>query len=91
MHNTCSIDNLTWHNGVIPEDEIWVKIGGDKGGGSFKMNFQLVNVERPNSKNNTCVFMMFMASDSVTNLHTGLDRYREQIAELQTLKWRYKN
>ena len=27
---------------IIPQDEIW-KVGGDKGGGSFKMNFQIVN------------------------------------------------
>lgn len=34
-------DALTWHNGTIPTNEIWVKIGGDKGGGSFKMSFQV--------------------------------------------------
>ena len=32
---------LTWHDGSIPRDEIWVKLGGDKGGGSFKMSFQV--------------------------------------------------
>ncbi|KAL5506070.1 hypothetical protein EMCRGX_G007641 [Ephydatia muelleri] len=32
---------LTWHNGVIPASEIWIKLGGDKAGGTFKMNFQL--------------------------------------------------
>ena len=40
---------LTWHEGKIPADEIWVKLGGDKGGGSFKMVFQICNVEHPNS------------------------------------------
>ncbi len=35
---------------VVPENEIWIKIGGDKGGGSFKMNFQICNVLTPNSK-----------------------------------------
>ena len=40
---------LTWHNGIIPATEIWVKIGGDKGGGSFKFNFQIVNNVSPNS------------------------------------------
>ena len=30
--------DLTWHNGVIPEDEIWIKLGGDKGGGRFLQN-----------------------------------------------------
>ena len=51
--------DLTWHEGVIPEDEI--KIGGDKGGSSFKMNFQICNVVTPNSKTNTCVFCAFLA------------------------------
>jgi len=39
----CSKQRLTstWHEGRIDEEEVWVKIGGDKGGGSFKMNFQL--------------------------------------------------
>ncbi len=27
---------LTWHDGAIPSNEIWVKLGGDKGRGSFK-------------------------------------------------------
>lgn len=24
---------LSWHDGTIPEDEIWAKVGGDHGGG----------------------------------------------------------
>ena len=47
---------LTWHDGTIPSDEIWLKLGGDKGGGYFKMNFQIVNTPAPNSVHNTCVF-----------------------------------
>ena len=31
-----SAGTLMWHNGVIPETEIWVKLGGDKGGGALK-------------------------------------------------------
>ena len=39
---------------VIPSDEIWIKIGGDKGGGkSMKASFQLCNVLRPNAVQNT--------------------------------------
>ncbi len=30
-----SLEWLTWHDGVIPEEEIWVKLEGDKGGGSL--------------------------------------------------------
>ena len=43
-----------WHDGTIPDDEIWLKLGGDKGGGYFKMNFQIVNTPAPNSVHNSC-------------------------------------
>ena len=52
----------------LPASEVWIKIGGDKGGGSFKMNFQIVKVAAPNSVHNTCVFCCYEASDTVTNL-----------------------
>ncbi len=51
---------------------IWVKIGGDKGGGSFKMAFQICNVLHPNSPDNTGVFCAFEAPDNRTNLYIGL-------------------
>lgn len=79
---------LTWHNGFIPANEIWVKLGGDRGGGIFKMTFQIVNVPAPNSIFNTCVFCCFMAGDSTTNLHVALDRYKDQVTRLQGMKWR---
>ena len=37
---------------------------------------------------NTCVFALFEASDSVTNLKVALGRYKEQVDRLQTLHWR---
>ncbi len=73
---------------MIPEDENWIKLGGDKGGSSFKMNFQILNTPNPNSKQNTCVFAMFEAPDTLTNLHIALDRYSDQVSELQRLQWR---
>ncbi|KAL5515053.1 hypothetical protein EMCRGX_G000170 [Ephydatia muelleri] len=79
---------LAWHNGVIPASEMWIKLGGDKGGGTFKMNFQIVNVAAPNSVNNTCVFCCFEADDSYTNLHIALERYKEQVEHLQGMTWR---
>ena len=27
-----SVGRLAWHGDLIPQDEIWVKLGGDKGG-----------------------------------------------------------
>eukprot|EP00731_Ephydatia_muelleri_P033241 Em0026g61a len=65
---------LTWHGGIIPNDQIWIKLGGDKGGGLFKMIFQILNTPKPNSVHNTCVFSCFEADDTVTNLHVALDR-----------------
>eukprot|EP00731_Ephydatia_muelleri_P009823 Em0005g409a len=80
---------LTWHDGYIPASEVWLKIGGDKGGGTFKMNFQIVNVAAPNSVHNTCVFCCFEAGDSVTNLHVALDRFKDQVEHLHGMKWRH--
>ena len=84
------LNRLTWHD-IIPPDEIWIKIGGDKGGTSFKMNFQIMNVSHPNSIHNTCVFAAFEAPDSLFNLHVGLDRYAEQVEDLEGSEWRYSN
>lgn len=72
---------LTWHDGVIPATELWLKIGGDKGQGSFKLNLQLVNTNRPNSMKNTDVISVFKAGDSISNLFTALGMYREQVKE----------
>ena len=32
------INHVTWHNGAVPDDEVWLKLGGDKGGS--KLYFQ---------------------------------------------------
>ena len=51
------------------KNEIHIKIGGDHGGGSFKMSFQVANVENPNRKDNTVVFSIFEAKDvSISSL-----------------------
>eukprot|EP00731_Ephydatia_muelleri_P038060 Em0644g1a len=63
---------LTWHEGFIPANEIWLKIGGDKGGGTFKMTFQI----------------LFVAGDSITNLHVAPDRFKDQVEHLHGMKWR---
>ena len=85
---TSSEGMLTWHDGLIPENEVWLKIGGDKGGNSFKMNFQIANVLHPNSLVNTVVFACFEGTDSLANLQRTLPPILEQIALLSTLRWR---
>lgn len=39
---------LVSHDRIL-EDELWVKLGGDEGHGSFKFNMQVCNVLHPNS------------------------------------------
>ncbi|KAJ8040364.1 hypothetical protein HOLleu_14629 [Holothuria leucospilota] len=66
-----SLNYLKW-NDAIPQDEIWRKIGGDKGGGNFKQVFQIGNVEHPNSPHNTIVTTIFQVDGSLHNLKVGL-------------------
>ena len=68
-------------------DEVHIKVGGDHGGGSFKMSFQVANVVNPNSKENTVVFSVFEAKDYRINIKLGLERFKSQINELQVSKW----
>lgn len=77
---------LVWDG--IPEEEIWIKIGGDKGGGTTKFYYQVVNVQRANSIFNTTAFCVYEADESVANLHTALDQYITQISSLQQSEWR---
>ncbi len=82
---------MTWHDDgtppkeIIPANEVWLKIRGDKGGGSFKMSTQIANVRHPNSPLNTLVFCAFEAPDTTTNLHIGLDRHRQKVDKMKTI------
>ena len=84
----CRIHRITWHNGAIPEDEVWLKMVGDKGGGTFKFGFQYLNVGHPNSPDNTCIFALFEAPDTYTNLRICLEKYKHDIEDLQSHTWR---
>ena len=81
------VSRLTWHD-TLPEEEIWVKLGGDKGGSCMKVHAQLCNVLLPNSPKNTSVFTAFEAPDTAVNLHIALSRYQDQVLQLQSLMWR---
>ena len=80
-----SINRLTWHDGTLPEDELWLKTGGDKGGGTFKLNVFSGN---PNSPENTIVFSLFDAPDIYSNLLIAFQPYFDQISDLSTKEWR---
>ena len=71
---------LYWHDGRIPSDEVWLKIGGDKGGGTFKMAVQIVNVRNPNAPK----ISIFERPDRVTNLTVLANTSRQQINSLES-------
>lgn len=87
---TYRLGRLTANEDTIPSSEIWLKLGGDKGGKTMKVNFQILNLPHPNSVTNTCVFLAYEGSDTKTNLHVALSRYKSQVESLKQLKWRYK-
>ena len=84
------MDMLLFSNSMLINsfnDEVHIKVGGDHGGGSFKMSFQVGNVLNPNSKENTVVFSVFEAKDYRMNIKLGLERFKSQLNELQVSKW----
>ena len=81
--------NLLENNG-IPEDEIWIKFGGDHGKGSFKFTLQICNVRNPNSKSNTIVLLKADIKDTYDNLFTLMTFISSQIEELKRLTWKGK-
>ena len=83
---------LSWHSG-IPEEEVWIKIGGDHGVNSLKLTLQIVNTEHPNSKRNTIVIAMAQVRDTHTNLERLFENMhlQEQILALQDHKWQGKS
>ncbi|XP_047122567.1 uncharacterized protein LOC124806044 [Hydra vulgaris] len=76
------------HYEFIHEKEIQIKIGGDYGGGSFKMTYQVANTLNPNSKDNTIVFSIFEAKDYSVNVKVAMSRFEKQIEDLQKMKYK---
>ncbi len=81
---------LTWHGEGIPLNQIWIKFNGDKGGGSTKNGFQVVNVEQANSPNNNVLVSVFEAPDNQYNMNLALERYSQEIKEIRQTKWEGK-
>ena len=78
---------LILHENSRPNEEIWVKIGGDHGQGSLKATLQVLNIEKSNSKFHTSVFAMAQVPDKVHNLQTLLGRFKLQIEDMQNSNW----
>ena len=85
--NDLKINNLLYHHQFIPSSEIHLKIGGDHGGGSFKMSFQIGNVKNPNKPENTVIFSIMEAKDIKSNLMLCLERFRLHIEKMKKIKW----
>ncbi|XP_065667726.1 uncharacterized protein LOC136088017 [Hydra vulgaris] len=85
-----SCKRLHYHK-FIPDKEIQIKIGGDYGGGSFKMTYQVANTLNPNSKDNTIVFSIFEAKDYRINVKVAMSRFEKQIEDLQEMKYKNNN
>ncbi len=85
---------VTWRDGAIPQNEYWLKFGGDKGGdkvtNSTKLCFQFANLENPNSVENTRVFCNFYAPDTPTNLCQIMQRYERPLSALNGQIWNDK-
>ena len=82
-------NKLVWQ-GSIPDDEVWIKIGGDHGGSTFKMCFQVLNTHYPNSKENTVAILCHDGRDYRCNLETILVPLNKEISSLQNATWQGK-
>ncbi len=85
-----ALNQLTWHHGKINPNEIWVKISGDKGGGTMKCGFQIVNVQKPNNPNNYILFCTFSATDNYYNLNAALSPFAPEVEVLKEVTWEGK-
>ena len=63
MYDSAKI--LTWRDGAIPEREVWQKSVGIRGGGgkSFKMLFQVANLDQLNALQYTIPFLVVAGKD----------------------------
>ena len=73
-------------NFYIPSDEIWIKIEGDHGDGTFKMSFQVRNIEIPDSRSNTIVFCLFQAKGYYENMQLSLSHFIPRMVPLQSMQ-----
>ena len=60
-----------------------IKIGGDHGGGTFKISLRVLNLERPNSRNNTNVILCFASKDYHGNLDRTLAPFKSQMGDAE--------
>ena len=90
LHKYDKENKLTRHEFTIPEDQMWIKFGGDHGKGSMKYTMQVVNTEKPNSKHNTFVIGITETKDNNKNIAKCMSFLKPQLDELSNADWRGK-
>ena len=81
---------LNYQQVIISENEVWLTLGGDHGGGSFKFTVQVLNTESSNTKTNIIVIYTFTAEDLQGNLQSVLSLYATQVEQQCNMKWNRK-
>ena len=82
---------LTWNEGSIPEDEIWIKIGEDHGKHLLKITLQIANTAKPNAIHNSVVKAITAVQDTHDNIIRVLEgRLGNDLSALQSHCWRDK-
>ena len=82
---------LTWREGSIPQDEIWVKLRGDHGKNSLKFTLQIANTTKPNARSNTVVIAIASVRDTLDNMVRFLaGGLASDLKALQSHSWKNK-
>ena len=82
--------SLFWQDVGIPDNEVWVKIGGDHGQGSLKICLEIANLEKPNARENTHIVGMIEERDSYEVLEDVTLNLNFDIKKLQSTEWHGK-
>ena len=75
----------------MPDDEVWIKIDGYHGGGSFKLSVQVCNLDSPNAKEITIVFACCEAKDPYENLKEMVSNFKGDVTKLSQASWRNRH
>ena len=83
--------SLHYEDVGIPNNEVWVKIGGDHGQGSMKICVEIANLKKPNARENTYILNMIEAKDTYEVLEEVLLNLNHGIQELKGSTWNGKH
>ena len=73
---------------LFHDEEVWLKIGGDSGGGSFK--FWITPLVSANPDRITICTMIFTGEETWGNMEATLgQKYKEAIHDLQQRSYKY--